>query len=64
MSRYSDPNSAATNGGFVGLVSGGNLTSPRYRRQQRRRQEKLGRDGQVVGRRRLVAEVSLGALRE
>ena len=40
------------------------MTSPRYRRRQRTRQQKLDRDGQIVERRRLVAEVSASPLHE
>ena len=35
-SRYSDPNSPAMNGGLIGLLSGGHMSSRRSRRQQRR----------------------------
>ena len=55
VSRYSDPNSPAVNGGIIGLVTGGKVPSARYHIQEARRRNK---EGKPARQRRLLSEVS------
>lgn len=56
-SRYADPNSAASNGGLIGLVSGGKIKGIRYRIHEHRREKKIAQ-GLPAGRSSFMAEVS------